>query len=126
MKQSLNYIGFGTQIEGSIKTKDSLKLDGIFRGEIKSTNEIIIGSTAKITGTVDADNIVVNGEVKGKLISPGKIAILSQGKIDGDIYLSKGGLSVAKGGVFEGSFHLLHTGQSKNQIDLKKEQSTKK
>ena len=83
MKEPLNYIAPDVEFEGKIDCEGSIRIDGTCRGVIDSKDSITIGNSARVFGTVRAQNLIVNGRVKGDLITNGRIAVLSEGEIEG-------------------------------------------
>ncbi len=102
MKEPLNYIAPDVEFEGKIDCEGSIRIDGTCRGVIDSKDSITIGNSARVFGTVRAQNLIVNGRVEGDLITNGRIALLSEGEIKGKIFTPPGCLFVARGGVFQG------------------------
>jgi cytoskeletal protein CcmA (bactofilin family) len=102
MKEPLNYIAPDVEFEGKIDCEGSIRIDGTCRGVIDSKDSITIGNSARVFGTVRAQNLIVNGRVEGDLITNGRIAVLSEGEIEGEIFTPPGCLFVARGGVFQG------------------------
>ena len=102
MKDTINYIGPDVEFEGKIHCEGSIRIEGMCRGVIESNDSITIGNSARIFGTVRGQNLIVNGRVEGDLITPGRVAVLSEGEIAGKIFTPPGCLFIARGGVFQG------------------------
>lgn len=84
-------LGKNTEISGDIKFNGVLHLDGKVVGSIVSEqNEdvLTISESGVVEGKVEVANIVVNGTVKGDIISSGKIEVASKANIEGNIYYS--------------------------------------
>lgn len=93
-------IALGTEIMGTIKSEDQLQIDGKFKGDLFSSNIIIIGKEGIIDGNVTAAKIVVGGELTGN-IETEELQILSSGLVSGEITYSS--VSIEMGGMLEGN-----------------------
>src|SRR5258706_7941420 len=56
-------LGRGTSFEGKLYFKGRLRIDGTFRGEIRSDDVLVIGEGAEVTAEIDADTVIVRGGV---------------------------------------------------------------
>lgn len=92
-----------TQLEGEIITPGDIYIGGVISGQIKAKN-IQLGPSAKIEANVEAENIVINGEVKGAIKAKEKLEITETGKMMGDIDIKI--LSIASGAVFDGQCNM--------------------
>ena len=104
MKETNSYLAADVDIEGTITCSGPVRVDGTCRGVIEGSENVTIGTSAQIYGTVRAESVVVNGKIEGSLISTGKLAVLSEGNILGKIFTPAGGITIAKGGNFSGEF----------------------
>ncbi len=56
-----------TDIKGTIKFGEAMKIDGKFDGELISDNgELTVGKTGKVKATVKVKSAIVEGRVDGK------------------------------------------------------------
>lgn len=93
-------IGENAVIEGTLKSKDTIRVDGKLKGEGYFEGHLIIGESGKVEGNVSADSMLVAGEVVGNIQVKNKLEIAQSGKIKGDIVTKL--LYIAEGAVFEG------------------------
>lgn len=93
-------IGENTTFEGTITATTTLRIDGIFKGDIKSQSTVIVGETGKVIGTVAADCIFISGNVDGKITIADKTEFSSTGYLDGEIATKL--LIIAEGASFDG------------------------
>lgn len=94
-------ISHHTEIKGSISSKGSLRIDGIFDGTIEHADGIILGETGIIKGDINAQNIVIGGKITGNITAAETIEILETAQVYGDMNSST--LSIAEGAIFEGN-----------------------
>lgn len=94
-------IGESTIIQGTLTAKDTTRIDGTIKGEVKSEGTVIVGETGKVQGDIDAANILVAGTVIGNLRIREKMEVTYTGRILGDIFTKT--LIVDEGASFKGN-----------------------
>ena len=93
-------IGKQTVVDGDIRVKHSLRIDGRVRGNIHTTDTIVIGKEGEIEGKVQAKHVLLAGRVVGNVVSQGNIFLESSATVQGDIRAAQ--LVVDEGAVFDG------------------------
>ena len=104
MKLVSGYLGQDLQLEGSVSSNDSIRIDGNYVGSITSKHTVIVGALGKVKGQIYAPVIQVNGSVEGNLKAEKLVVILEKAKITGNIYTPVGGLEIKSGSEFQGKF----------------------
>ena len=94
------FLDEGTDFQGELRFRETMRIDGKFNGKIFSKNVLIIGESAKIEGDIEVSNISINGQVKGKLVGDKKVEIHSRGRVYGDIITPS--LIIEDGAFFHG------------------------
>ena len=92
------FIDADTSIDGKIQGKDAT-IAGKFKGEVNLTGTLVLGPTANVDATVQAELVEVGGAFSGKLTSR-KVVVLETGKVMGT--LDAGQLVVREGAVLNG------------------------
>jgi cytoskeletal protein CcmA (bactofilin family) len=82
----------------TIISKGTLQIDGEVQGNLHG-KEIIVGDNAKVSGTVTAESVIVQGHVKG-IVKGQKVALKGRALVDGEIHHHT--LSIEEGATFEG------------------------
>lgn len=103
-------IGSQTFVQGTIRTKDSIRIDGKIEGGIIEASEIIIGSTGQIQGDMTAQNVIIAGKITGNITAYETLEIQPHAQIFGDIHCPL--LSMDEGAIFEGRC-VMSTGKEK-------------
>ena len=98
-------IGKGTTFEGTLHTREIVRIEGFVKGDIISEGTLIIGREGKVEGKIEAVNILVGGEVRGELIASGKLEANSSGRIYGNIHTKS--LIVDENAVFQGTCEMV-------------------
>jgi cytoskeletal protein CcmA (bactofilin family) len=99
------FLDEGTEFNGDLVFRNTMRIDGKFKGTVTSKNYLIVGETAEIEGEVNVTNVSINGKVKGKIKADGKVEIHSKGKVFCDIDTPK--LVVEDGAFFRGNCNMI-------------------
>src|SRR5690606_37853674 len=62
-------IAQGTRVAGNVLFEDGLRIDGEVEGDIRvdngGTSLLVVSELAKVTGSIQAGHVIINGWVKG-------------------------------------------------------------
>jgi cytoskeletal protein CcmA (bactofilin family) len=109
------FIDQGSEFEGKLTFKDTVRIDGRFEGEISSENTLIVGKTGEIQATIHSTNVVVNGTVVGDIHARGQLTLHKTARVDGDV--STPLLVVEEGAIFNGGVSMGKAGsQAKGAV----------
>ena len=95
------FIGKGMSFEGKVEFKGTMRLDGNFKGEIKSDGTLLVGEGAAFDGNLSVDNTIISGEIKGIVVARSKVELRAPAKVYGDIKTPT--LVIGEGVVFDGN-----------------------
>jgi len=70
-------LGAGTEYQGQLTFKGTVRIDGRFTGIISSEGKLILGKDANVEGTITVNELVVHGSLIGE-IRVGKRTVLHQ------------------------------------------------
>jgi cytoskeletal protein CcmA (bactofilin family) len=100
-------IGEGTVIQGTLRFSDGLRIDGEIQGDVvasaNDTSILVISENAKVTGTVKAGHVIINGTVIGPVESNHLLELQSKAHIQGDVVYEA--LEMHQGATIEGALH---------------------
>jgi cytoskeletal protein CcmA (bactofilin family) len=95
-------LGRGTRFEGKLYFEGRVRVDGIFKGEIKSDDTLIIGDGAEVHAEIDVATVIIRGGVvHGNVRASQSIEIHAPGKLVGNIHSPS--LYIERGVEFQGS-----------------------
>ncbi len=95
-------LGRGTRFEGKLHFEGRVRIDGVFKGEIKSDDVLIIGDGAEVHAEIDVSTVIVRGGiVHGNVRASTSIEIHAPGKLVGNIHSPS--LFIDRGVEFQGS-----------------------
>lgn len=97
----------GCEFEGKLCFQGTVRISGTFRGEIFTSDTLIIGPGARVNATIDAGVVIISGEVVGSIRAKHRVEIHKPAIFRGDILTPS--LSVAEGVIFEGSSKMVNS-----------------
>lgn len=97
-------IGPETEIEGNIRTNESIRIDGKIKGEVHAES-VILGESGAILGDITANSVTIGGKVKGNIGAGSHLELLPKSQVFGDLRTSK--LVIADGATFEGNCQMV-------------------
>ncbi|MDP8205625.1 MAG: polymer-forming cytoskeletal protein [Candidatus Electryonea clarkiae] len=94
-------IGVDARLEGKLSLDSSVRVDGKFEGMLFSEGTVTVGQRGSIIGEVEADQVIIGGQVNGSVVSKTRLVLESTARVDGSIATNN--LTVEEGAVFDGS-----------------------
>ncbi len=116
----INIIGAETVIEGQIKTKGDIRIDGQLKGSLNAAGRVVIGELGEITGEIECANIEIYGKIFGNIKVKELTMLKASAHIEADINTKK--LGVEPGAIFTG--HCDMSGQNKSDVTDSKKSKT--
>ena len=94
------FIDQGSEFEGKLTFKDTVRIDGSFQGEIASENTLVVGETGTIEATIRSNTIVISGSVVGNVHAARQIVLHKTARVQGD--MNAPSLVIEEGAIFNG------------------------
>ena len=101
MPPGATLIGPNVTIEGTLSGSERVVVEGIVRGEINITADLLVGTKARVEATVHARNVTVEGKLNGDISADDRVELVASATVDGNIKAPK--IIVAEGAKFRGS-----------------------
>ena len=101
-------ISNGARITADIRGGENLLIDGYVKGTIALEGDIIVGPTGVVEAELAANNIIIQGTVRGNVTARQHLEIMSSGNMTGDI--SARSIDLKEGSSFEGRSHMIKSG----------------
>lgn len=79
------FLGSGSTFEGTLKFDELVRLDGVFSGEIYSSDTLIVGETAQINGKIHVGTLILSGQFKGDIAATQLVELRSTAQVEGTI-----------------------------------------
>ena len=98
-------IGQGITLESALLTgQESVRIDGMFLGDVDLDGSLILGETGSIEGRVHAKYIIVAGTVRGNIECDTVLHISPTARVYGDIKTNS--IIVDEGGQLNGRYQV--------------------
>ncbi len=94
------FIDEGSEIEGRYTFSGTVMLNGRFKGEISTTDTLIIGDKGVMNGDVRAGQVLISGEVVGNVFAAERVELKRTARVFGDVEAPV--VVVEEGVLFEG------------------------
>lgn len=94
----------GSEFEGKLTFEGTVRIDGVYKGEIVADATLIVGETGKVYADVRVRTAVISGEVVGNVEASEKVELNAPGILRGNIKTPN--LVIEEGVVFEGSCNM--------------------
>jgi cytoskeletal protein CcmA (bactofilin family) len=96
----MTVVGRGAQVEGTLVSTESIRIDGQVKGKIAARCEVILSSNSDVEADIRAQNVVSGGTLKGTISARTKTEVAQGGRVEGKIRSKE--LVVSEGGLFSG------------------------
>jgi cytoskeletal protein CcmA (bactofilin family) len=94
-------LGPGAEFEGTLVFQGRVRIEGTFKGEIRSDDVLILGPSAEVSATIEVGTLIVRGgRLSGQVRARHMVEIYSPAKVHGNIEAAQ--VFLEKGAVFEG------------------------
>jgi cytoskeletal protein CcmA (bactofilin family) len=96
-----NVVSAGAKWNGTLTVDDSLRIDGVFSGEVESKGTVHVAEGAQVDAKVRAQYVVVSGEFRGEIRCEQRTDLMPRSRVSGEVYTKV--LSVHEGATLDGS-----------------------
>lgn len=94
------FIDRGSEFEGKLSFKDTVRIDGRFQGEISSENTLVVGEPGEIEASVRSQTVIVSGSIVGNVQATRSVVLHKTARIEGDVETPS--LVIEEGAVLNG------------------------
>ena len=111
-----NLVAEGTLIKGRIHGAGSLEVQGTIGGNCSLKGTLLVHRSGCVMGSVEAANVIVEGEVKGDIRADERIELRASCKVTGD--LTGASIVIADGCFFEGAITMRGAGREQGPVSF--------
>ena len=111
----MTIVGRGAQLEGTLVSTESIRIDGQAKGTIAARGDVILSPNSHVEADIQAQNVVTGGTLKGS-ITARTMTEVEGGRVEGTIR-SKA-LVVREGALFSGQASIDHQGATREADGL--------
>ena len=105
------FIDQGSEFEGKLSFRDTVRIDGCFRGEIASENTLIVGESGEIHASIRSNMVVISGNVDGNVHAARKLVLHKTARVNGDVETPS--LVMEEGAVLNGQLKMAASPEAK-------------
>ena len=95
------YIDEGSEIEGTYTFSGTVMLNGKFKGDIRSTDTLIVGEKGVVNARITAGVVLIHGEVVGNVLATERVELRGSARVFGELEAPV--VVMEEGVLFEGS-----------------------
>src|SRR5580765_4640315 len=78
-------LGPDAEVTGKLSFATPTRIEGKLKGEVRASDLLVVGPQAIVQANVQADKLVVLGEIRGQVLGASRIEICAGGKLYGDV-----------------------------------------
>jgi len=93
-------LGSDAEVTGKLSFTTPTRIEGRLKGELRSTSMLVVGKEGIVHASVQADQLIVLGEIRGNVVASSRVEVHPGGRILGDVRTVC--LVVKEGAVLEG------------------------
>ena len=110
-KDEINaFLGTGTVYEGELHFQGSVRIDGVYTGQIQSEGTLIVGKDAVINGELEVGELLLSGKFTGEIRASRRVVIHRAGQVEGTVHTPA--LVMEEGGIMQGHVNMQDLGRS--------------
>lgn len=93
-------LGAGTEVTGTLRFEEAVRIDGKFKGKIESKSTLVLGTTAEVDAEIRVGQLEIHGKLRGKVEGAQKVVIHASGVVESDLSTER--VAIEKGAIFRG------------------------
>jgi cytoskeletal protein CcmA (bactofilin family) len=109
-------VGPTANIDGDLECDGIVRIDGVYKGSIKTASNVIISEKGRVDAHIEAQNVSISGQAKGSIVAKGRLEILSSGRVWADVTVKS--FLLDDGGKLHGGLKMIGTGPEPESFDV--------
>ncbi|TMA38393.1 MAG: polymer-forming cytoskeletal protein [Deltaproteobacteria bacterium] len=94
-------LGPDAEVTGKLSFTVPTRIEGKLKGEVRATDLLVVGPQAIVHASVQAEKLIVLGEVRGEVRHAARVEICTGGRLFGDVETKC--LVIQEGATFDGN-----------------------
>jgi cytoskeletal protein CcmA (bactofilin family) len=99
------FIDQGSVFEGKLSFKDTVRIDGQFKGEITSENTLIVGEPGEVEANIRSNTVIVSGAVIGDIAASRRVVLHKTARLQGNVEAAS--LVIEEGAILNGEITMV-------------------
>ena len=104
------FLGKDASFKGELSFKGTLCIDGKFEGQINTSGTLIVSKTGEIYADIEAETVICEGQVKGRIVASKRVELRPNSNIIGDIQSPS--LNIEVGAKLDGKCKMSNKGEN--------------
>ena len=104
------YLDEHSEVEGTCTFSGTAMLNGKLKGQIQSTDTLIIGEAGVVNANINGASVLIRGEVVGNVVASERLELLGSARVFGDVEAPV--VVIEEGVLFEGHCRMTKTRQA--------------
>jgi len=97
-------VGRNVNVSGKLIFHEPVRIEGRFKGEVRSVELVVIGEDGMVEGKVFAPRLLIMGELRGDVVGCDRVVLGPRAKFFGDIETRN--LAVSEGAYLDGNVRM--------------------
>ncbi len=107
-------VGRNVNVSGKLIFHEPVRIEGRFRGEVRSVELVVIGEEGMIDGKVCAPRLLIMGELRGEVVGCDRVVLGPRAKFFGNIETRN--LTVSEGAHLDGNVRMTRVSVDKTAV----------
>jgi cytoskeletal protein CcmA (bactofilin family) len=97
-------VGHNVNVSGKLVFHEPVRIEGRFRGEVRSLDLVVVGEDGMIEGRVFAPRLLIMGELRGDVVGCDRVVLGPRAKFFGNIETHN--LRISEGAYLDGNVRM--------------------
>ncbi|WP_331962589.1 polymer-forming cytoskeletal protein [Candidatus Binatus sp.] len=109
-------VGRNVNVSGKLIFHEPVRIEGRFRGEVRSVELVVVGEDGMIEGKVFAPRLLIMGELRGDVVGCDRMVLGPRARFFGNIQTRN--LTVAEGAYLDGNVRMTGVSVEKTAVSI--------
>jgi len=109
-------VGRNVNVSGKLIFHEPVRIEGRFRGEVRSVELVVVGEEGMIEGKVCAPRLLVMGELRGDVVGCDRVVLGPRAKFYGNIETRN--LTVSEGAHLDGNVRMTRVSVEETAVSI--------
>jgi cytoskeletal protein CcmA (bactofilin family) len=109
-------VGRNVNVSGKLIFQQPVRIEGRFRGEVRSVELVVVGEDGMIEGKVFAPRLLIMGELRGDVVGCDRVVLGPRAKFFGNIETRN--LTVSEGAYLDGNIRMTRVSVKQTAVSI--------
>ncbi|MCP4503738.1 MAG: polymer-forming cytoskeletal protein [Deltaproteobacteria bacterium] len=117
--QTHTILGPESSFDGKLSFTGAVRIDGKFKGEITTSDVLVVGEGAEVEAQAYVGSLVLNGTLRGNVFAKKSVELMTPAKLYGNVETPS--LVIHNGVIFEGSSRMENLDKKRPEVLTKED-----